>query len=418
MVADAGALDLQRPFRRLQRRPEWLEAARGQYDFCRRFGPDSDLRWNFRVSREGKPLDGAVSLATSHFAIMGLVEYARATQGEEPLDLARRTYERTYALIRSGQPFDSAPYALPPGMKSHGTAMMSALAFYELGEILGDAGVLAAADYFCGQILREFIRPEHRGLVEYVNRDGTFSDTPEGRAVVPGHGIESIWFLLDIYRRSGRRGDIPKVLQTLEWCLERGWDKEFGGLLLGVDLLGKSPLYWKHATFKLWWPVTEALAATLMAYEFDPSPKWLEWHRRIMDWALPRYPVAQHGEWRQRLDREGRPYEKFLILPVKDPFHLPRGILIGIETIERLKGRGISALPLPARRASGCRGGPSPPRPGDLAAARPRTLSRNDSVEPILRREIADTKWWPPTSGRRRAASPAEFPPPGGRRPP
>ena len=327
-------------FGRLEPRPGWLEVARGQYDFCRRFGPDADLRWNFRVSREGAPLEGPVSLATGHFAIMGLVEYARASKGQEPLDLARRTYEKVYALIRSGQPFDSAPYALPPGMKSHGIAMMSALAFYELGEILGDAGVLSAADYFCEQIVREFIRPEHKGLVEYVNLDGTFSDTPEGRTVVPGHGIESMWFLLDIYRRSGRRSNVPAVLRTLEWCLERGWDKEFGGLLLGADLLGKSPPYWKHATFKLWWPVTEALAATLMAYEFDPSLKWLEWHRRIMDWALPRYPVPEHGEWRQRLDREGRPYDKFLVLPVKDPFHLPRGVLVGIETIERLKAKG------------------------------------------------------------------------------
>jgi N-acylglucosamine 2-epimerase len=227
-------------------------------------------------------------------------------------------------------------------MKAHGTAMGSALAFFELGEFLEDAAILDAVRYFCDQIVREFIRPELRGIVEYVNRDGSFSDTPEGRAMVPGHGIESMWFLLDIYRRSGRKENIPAILQALEWCLERGWDSEFGGLLLGIDILGKAPVYWKHGTFKLWWPVTEALIATLMAYEVDPSPKWLDWHRKIMDWALPRYPVPEHGEWRQRLDREGRPYEKYLVLPVKDPFHLPRGLLIGIETIERLKTKGDS----------------------------------------------------------------------------
>jgi len=325
---------------RMERQPVWLEMARSQYDFCRRYGPDEDNRWRFRVTREGQPLEGPVSLATSHFGIMGLVEYARATGSSEPLELARRTFAKTYALIRSGEPFDQAPYLLPPQMKSHGTAMMSALAFYELGERLGDAEVLAAADYFCNQIIREFIRPELQGLVEYVKLDGSFSDTPPGRAMVPGHGVESMWFLLDIYRRSGRTEHLPVVLQTLEWCLERAWDKEFGGMRLGIDILGQTPVFWKHGEFKLWWPVTEALAATLMAYEVDPAAKWLEWHRRIMDWSLARYPVPEHGEWRQRLDREGRPYEKFLVLPVKDPFHLPRGLLLGIETLERLRARG------------------------------------------------------------------------------
>ncbi len=327
-------------YRRFDRNPQWLEMARSQYDFCRRYGPDDDCRWRFRVSREGQPLDGPLSLATNHFAIMGLIEYALAAGTEEPLDLARRTFSRTYSLIRSGQPFDKAPYALPPGMKAHGTAMMSALAFYELGEFLGDAGTLDAARYFCDQIIHEFIKPERNGLVEYVNRDGSFSDTPPGRAMVPGHGIESMWFLLDIARRSGRKDDIPTILKTLECCLERGWDPEFGGILLGIDILGNLPVYWKHGMFKLWWPVTEALAATLMAYEVDRSEKWLIWHRRIMDWALPRYPVAEHGEWRQRLDREGRPYDPFLVLPVKDPFHLPRGLLMGIESIDRLRSSG------------------------------------------------------------------------------
>ena len=247
-------------------------------------------------------------------------------------------------MIRSGEPFDQAPYLLPPKMKSHGTAMMSALAFYELGELLGDPEVLDAADYFCNQILREFIRPELKGLVEYTNLDGSFSDTPPGRAMVPGHGVESMWFLLDIYRRSGRTEHLPVILQTLEWCLEQAWDQEFGGMRLGIDILGQTPVFWKHGEFKLWWPVTEALCATLMAYEADPSPKWLEWHRRIMDWSLPRYPVPEHGEWRQRLDREGRPYEKFLVLPVKDPFHLPRGLLLGIETLERPKAKGDPRL--------------------------------------------------------------------------
>jgi N-acylglucosamine 2-epimerase len=334
-------------YRRIERRPEWLEIARGLYDFCRRFGPDEEGFWRFRVSGDGTPIEGATSLGTGNFAILGLVEYARITGDGEAAALARRTFRAMHDRILSGRPYGTAPYVLPPGMRAHGTAMGCSLAFHELGEFLGDAEILEAAAGCTRQVLDLFIRPELRGMVEYVNWNGSFSDTPEGRTMVPGHGIESVWFQLDILRRLNRRDGVPRLLDGLRWCLERGWDPEFGGILLGLDILGKFPPYWKHSTAKPWWPVTEALAATLMAYEADRDPRWLEDHRRIMTWALDRYPVIEHGEWRQRLDRAGRPMAELIALPVKDPFHLPRGLITGIETINRLT-RGGDRLFQPA----------------------------------------------------------------------
>ncbi len=321
---------------RIERRPEWLEVARGLYEFCRKFGPDDKFAWNFRLTREGAVIDGPTSVHTGSFAIMGLVEYARATGTQEPLDLAKRTFRAQHAKVLKGESLGTAPYAMPAGMKGHGMAMMCSLAFYELGELLGDREILDAAAYYTREILEEFIRPETRTVLEYVDLQGAVIDSPEGRAMVPGHGIESMWFQLDIFRRSGRKDGIARLLAAMEWCLEAGWDRDYGGLRLGIDVRGISPPYWQHAEYKLWWPVTEALPATLIAYEFDPNPKWLEWHRRILDWALARYPVPDFGEWRQRLDREGRPVEKFLVLPVKDPFHLPRGLIVGVEAAARL----------------------------------------------------------------------------------
>lgn len=325
--------------RRIDSQGPWLEMARSQFDFCRRHGPLENQLWKFKVTRTGQTLIADASLATSDFAILGLVEFARAAQTAEPLELAYRAFQAAFAALRSGRPFGQAPYALPPGMKAHGAAMCAALSYFELGEQLGDGPALEASQYFFAQITREFIRPELRGLVEFVDLKGRFCDTPEGRAMVPGHGIESMWFLLDIARRSGNHADIALILQALEWCLERGWDDEFGGIRLGIDILGKTPVYWKHGDFKLWWPVTEAMIATLMAYEVDPASKWLDWHRRIVNWALARYPVPEHGEWRQRLDPQGRPYEPFLVLPVKDPFHLPRGLILSIEALTRLQAK-------------------------------------------------------------------------------
>jgi N-acylglucosamine 2-epimerase len=64
----------------------------------------------------------------------------------------------------------------------------------------------------------------------------------------------------------------------------------------------------------------------------------LTWHERIREWSFAHYPVAGHGEWRQKLDRRGREIQQTLVLPVKDPFHLPRALLYCCEILDRLAG--------------------------------------------------------------------------------
>jgi len=50
--------------------------------------------------------------------------------------------------------------------------------------------------------------------------------------------------------------------------------------------------------------------------------------------------VAQHGEWTQRLDRQGRPFSETVALPVKDPFHLPRALIYCVNALQRLAEEG------------------------------------------------------------------------------
>jgi len=53
-------------------------------------------------------------------------------------------------------------------------------------------------------------------------------------------------------------------------------------------------------------------------------------------WAFAHFPDIQHGEWTQKLDRQGNKINDVIALPVKDPYHLPRGLIIAIETLEKL----------------------------------------------------------------------------------
>ena len=115
-----------------------------------------------------------------------------------------------------------------------------------------------------------------------------------------------------------------------------GWDREFGGLLLAVDADGRAEVGWKFADTKLWWPHTEALYALLLANELSREPWCLEWYRRVHDYAFSHYPDRAHGEWRQKLDRHGQPITDVVALPVKDPFHLPRALMLCLESLNRV----------------------------------------------------------------------------------
>ena len=117
-----------------------------------------------------------------------------------------------------------------------------------------------------------------------------------------------------------------------------GWDEEYGGLFLAVDADGANEVGWELADRKLWWPHVEAMYALLLAREWTRGDWCREWYDRVHVYAFSRYPVPEHGEWYRSLDREGRVTQEYAALPVKDPFHLPRALLLCIDVLDRLTG--------------------------------------------------------------------------------
>ena len=119
---------------------------------------------------------------------------------------------------------------------------------------------------------------------------------------------------------------------------------EFGAkMFLASDADGRQEVGWQHAETKLWWPHTEAAGCTPRCWrrKSRAEPWCMEWHERRARGgsAMRTTPVAGPGEMaRQKLDRQGRPITQTLVLPVKDPFHLPRALIYCVEVLERLGG--------------------------------------------------------------------------------
>jgi len=314
-------------YNRLAKNELFLKVAANSVRFLLDHGRDSEGRWVYHTDRAGNVIEGAISIYSDCFAVYGLSEYYRATRDESILAVARTTFRQILERVSSPGFADTAPYKLSPGRRAHAIPMILTEIANELLATTGDSYLDSVVMRCVNEVMNRFLRPDRQLVLEYLNEDLEELPGPEGTAVMPGHAIESMWFMLHVARRRGDRDLIERASRAIRRHLEAGWDSEYGGILLGIDANGGTPFV-KHWDKKLWWPHTEALYALLLCHELTNESWCLEWYGRVHEWAFAHFPMPEAGEWRQRLTREGKPTAELVALPVKDPFHLPRSAIL------------------------------------------------------------------------------------------
>ncbi len=324
---------------RIEQRDEWLDVARGIFDFAVAHGRDSSGDWNYWLTADGDVVEGPNSIYSDGFAIMGMTEYARATGEQRAIDVAVETYQRARERLAEPGSYLTAPYVVPAGAKAHGVSMIFSSVFYELGRFLDDAEIMDAGyDHALG-VMDHFRKPERLCLLEYTGLDGSELDTPEGRVVVPGHAIESMWFQIHIFEHRGETERIRQAVDCIRWHVGTAWDPEYGGLALALDSQWRGAPAWEHHDKKFWWVHTETLYALLLAWHHTREAWCLEWYDRIHEWTFSHFPNAEEGEWAMRLTREGERPDgllSLLPLPIKDPFHTPRAMMMCLDVLDRI----------------------------------------------------------------------------------
>ncbi len=149
---------------------------------------------------------------------------------------------------------------------SHGHFMILANLGSVMKDCLGTDQYEAETARAVQTVLNQFWNEEYQVLFENVNPDGSFDlDSCEGRMINPGHGLESMWFIMNYAERTGNPEMIRKAARIVKALLAFGTDQTYGGIYYFMDVLGKPhlELQWD---MKLWWPHNEAILATLYAY--------------------------------------------------------------------------------------------------------------------------------------------------------
>lgn len=309
----------------VEQRPEWLEWSRNGIEFLRKHGFDMDGRMFFTVTRDGRSLRKRRYVFSEAFAAMAFAAYAKASGDEIAGIRAREIFNRFVE-------YTTIPGLLPPKgimetrpAKGIAYPMITINLAQQLRDTVGEADFCTSEVNRCiTEIRDDFVHQELRCVLETVGPGGAFIDHFDGRTANPGHAIEAAWFILHEARlRGGDRELIALGCQILDWMWERGWDKEYGGLLYFVDVKGLPVQEYWH-DMKFWWPHNETIIATLLAWHLTGEERYAEWHRQVHDWAYKHFPDPEYGEWYGYLYRDGRVSVPLKGNMWKGPFHLSR----------------------------------------------------------------------------------------------
>lgn len=321
-------------YNRIEKKKEYLDVATGLFNYLLNTGRDDNGRWLYRFDQQGNVLDKDISIYVDGFVLIGMTEYYIATKDERAKQIALETYENTLWRLNHPGSYNVAPYVITDGMKTHGVNMIFSYFYYQLGKATGRKDICDEGYRLALEVINHFYVKEKDAILEFVTVDGQFTDTPQGRACVPGHAIECMWFLISIFEDRNEKENIETCCKIIKRHIELGLDKAKGGLILALDIDGKEPCFWDKPTYKPWWVQLETLVATAYAYKHTGDEWFMDIHKKVNEFAYKNYPNG-YGEWYNWLDNDGNIGET-AALPVKDPFHLPRALMMLIDVLERI----------------------------------------------------------------------------------
>ena len=342
-------------------RGEYIDLARSGAEFLMQHCLLDNGHCAFVMDRTGTPKEqvpGAgydTSIYADCFVILGLSQYALTARDQAALDFAHALYRSVLDRLASGS-YRTEPYPTPAGYKAHGIPMIMLNVSQELAGALRGLGHGASpqvdrrADGYMREIMDHFVADDlvHE-MIDASNR--RVPGTLLGRYINPGHTLEDMWFIMHQALAKGDRDTIERAAPIVLRTLEVGWDEEFGGLCLFVDqdggmprgstagvgdhvMVSKIKSDWDN---KLWWPHAEGLYTTLLAHHHTGDRRLLQWYHRLREYTFRVFPNPDReiGEWIQIRDRQGAPQDKVVALPVKDPFHILRALILIIELLQQ-----------------------------------------------------------------------------------
>ncbi|MAV80020.1 MAG: N-acylglucosamine 2-epimerase [Flavobacteriaceae bacterium] len=311
---------------RHEKKESWLKIAQYGSDFLEKFGHDGDFNWYFSLQREGKPLTMPYNIFSHIFACMAMGKMYQIT-GNEKYKIA---VEQTLIKIteRAEKPKDrwdkSFPNTRP--MKNFALPMILCNLYNELGDLV-ETEEKKVRTQDCVNEIFDLFWDEKRGIIlENISLSSIISDCFEARLVNPGHGLEAMWFIMDLGQQYDRKDWIDSAVAMALSIVDKGWDKKQEGIFYFMDAEGHPPqqLEWDQ---KLWWVHLEAMICFLRGYELTGSKECWNWFEKVHYYTWKNFrDLNRGGEWYGYLNRSGNVHLNLKGGKWKGCFHVPRAL--------------------------------------------------------------------------------------------
>ena len=150
------------------------------------------------------------------------------------------------------------------------------------------------------------------------------------------HGENGKYVIRSLYFDTlSDRALMEKAIEVNMWAVERGWDKEMGGIFYFQDVEGK-PVLSLEWDMKLFWPHCEGMIALLYSYLYTGEEIYVQWFEKIADYVYKYFPDEGHPEWYGHLHRDGTPISPIKGSDWKGPFHNVRAFMLISQLLEKI----------------------------------------------------------------------------------
>ncbi len=282
-----------------------------------------DGRAYFEVTAEGVGLRKRRYVFSECFAAIAYAEYSLASGddawGKKAIDL----FKRIRKFTANPKKYMPAKYEPTLEAQGHSLTMILINVANVLKQISDDPVLDQQITESIECLVKYFIHPEFKALLEMVGPNGEFIDTLAGRVINPGHCIETSWFLMDVAVEREDEALLEIALKILDWSWDWGWDKKYGGIISFVDCRGLPPQSYEQ-DMKFWWPQCETIIATAYAYALTGEKKYAKMHKLVSDWTWKHMKDKEYPEWYGYLHRDGTVAQPAKGNIFKGPFHIPR----------------------------------------------------------------------------------------------
>jgi N-acylglucosamine 2-epimerase len=325
-------------YNQLEKREDWLKIAANGANFLCQNGRDSEGNWYFALNRAGNPLIQPYNVFSDCFAAMAFSQYALASGEIWAKEIALQAYHNV--LRRKDNPKGQYNKIYPGTrpLKALAVPMILANLTLEMAWLLPAEKLQEVLALTVAEVMGDFLDKERGLLYENVAPDGSHVDCFEGRLLNPGHGIEAMWFIMDIARRRNDEKTVEKAVEVVLNTLNFAWDSEYGGIYYFLDADGHPPqqLEWDQ---KLWWVHLESLVALAMGYRLTGREACWEWYERLHDYSWSHFPDPEYGEWFGYLNRRGEVLLNLKGGKWKGCFHVPRSLYLCWQEFEALSSQ-------------------------------------------------------------------------------